>query len=337
MTNSVIFVTGGCGFIGTNFIHTCIERFRDASIVNLDALTYAGNPSNLDQLSADRYRLIHGDINDASLVKHIFDLYKPAKLINFAAETHVDRSIAGPGAFIRTNIDGTYTLLNAAYEYWQGGAAPNFSFLHVSTDEVFGSLGPNDPPFTESTPYAPNSPYSASKASADMLVRAWHRTYGLPTVITNCSNNYGPYQYPEKLIPLVISNILNKKPIPIYGDGKNIRDWLYVEDHCRALGTLLYHGQPGETYNIGGDSEKTNIEIVELICEFIKPYLQPKFDPKTLITYVEDRKGHDRRYAIDASKIHKQIGWFPTYDFDYGLLKTVQWYCQNQVWLNKIR
>ncbi len=332
-----LLVTGGAGFIGANFVRYWLEQHPQDRVINLDALTYAGNLENLQGVDADEaYRFVQGDICDALLVNRLFAEEAIDTVVNFAAESHVDRSITGPGAFIRTNIEGTFTLLEAAASAWQGGR-PDARFLHVSTDEVYGSLGPADPPFTEQTPYAPNSPYSASKAASDHLVRAWFHTYGLPVLTTNCSNNYGPYQFPEKLIPLVIINALEDQPLPVYGDGKNVRDWLYVEDHCRGIDAVLTRGRPGETYNIGGCNEWTNIDIVRRICRTLDE-LRPGARPReTLITYVKDRPGHDRRYAIDARKLINELGWSPQHQFEQGIVKTVQWYLDHPEWVEHAR
>jgi dTDP-glucose 4,6-dehydratase len=343
--NQSILVTGGAGFIGSNFI---LQRMQDAtasiakaSIVNLDQLTYAGNLRNLEGIASDRrYEFVHGDIGDRKLVGQVLEKHRPRAIVHFAAESHVDRSIRGPDDFIRTNIDGTFALLEETRAYWS--ALPEedrrrFRFLHVSTDEVFGSLAHDDPPFSETTPYAPNSPYAASKAASDHLVRAYHHTYGLPVLTTNCSNNYGPFQFPEKLIPLMILNARNGKPLPVYGDGKNVRDWLYVEDHCTAIATVLERGRPGETYNVGGWNEKPNIEIVQTICDLVDE-LASRGGPsrRELITYVKDRPGHDRRYAMDARKIERELGWKPKETFESGIRKTVRWYLGNEEWVNDV-
>lgn len=333
----MILVTGGCGFIGANFILDWLKSSNE-SIVNLDALTYAGNAANLATLQEDkRYFFMQGNITDRALVDHLLKTYQPRAILHFAAETHVDRSINGPSVFINTNIKGTFTLLQAAYDYWMSLAASekkNFRFLNVSTDEVYGSLTPSDPAFTENHAYAPNSPYSASKAASDHLVRAWHHTYGLPILTTNCSNNYGPYQFPEKLIPLMITNALSSKSLPIYGDGLNIRDWLYVTDHCVAIRRVLEAGQLGETYNIGGWNEVTNIDIVNTICQLLDE-LHPNTLGKheRLIAFVKDRPGHDRRYAIDARKIERELNWRPIETFASGIRKTIQWYLDNAQWV----
>jgi len=332
-----ILITGGAGFIGSNFVRYWIQNHPQDRVINLDALTYAGNLGNLEGIDdGPGYRFVHGSIGDADLVNSLFDKENVAMVVNFAAESHVDRSILGPEAFIKTNVMGTFTLLEAARKHWQNDTSA-CRFLHVSTDEVYGSLGPDDPAFTETTAFAPNSPYSASKAASDHLVRAYFHTYGLPVVTTNCSNNYGPYQFPEKLIPLVIINALEDKPLPIYGDGKNIRDWLHVEDHCRGIDAVLNKGRLGETYNIGGCNEWTNIDIVRLICDRLDE-LRPGSKPKSeLITYVKDRAGHDRRYAIDATRIINETGWKPSYTFETGIKQTINWYLDNQAWWERIR
>jgi len=329
-----ILVTGGCGFIGSNFLHRLLARVGDCRVVNLDALTYAGNPENLAEWAGDaRYRFVCGDICDAQLVESLFAEESIDAVVHFAAESHVDRSIAGPAEFIRTNITGTFTLLEAARRAWKD--ASHGRFLHVSTDEVYGSLGETGY-FTETTPYDPRSPYSASKAASDHLARAYYHTYGLPVVVTNCSNNYGPYQFPEKLIPLIFSNALSGKDLPVYGDGKNVRDWLYVEDHCDALLTVLERGAVGETYAIGGNNEKTNIEIVGTLCDLLDrlaPPLATGAARRSLIRFVKDRPGHDRRYAIDAGKIRDRLGWAPAVTFEEGIEKTVRWYLEHPEWL----
>lgn len=332
-------VTGGAGFIGSNFVLKA-RHGQWANIINLDQLTYASNPNSLAVLADDPgYELIQGDIGDRDLVASILLRYRPDAILNFAAESHVDRSIIGPEAFVQTNVVGTFRLLEATRSYWSSlplEMRSIFRFLHISTDEVYGSLGPSDLPFCEDTPYAPNSPYSASKAASDHLVRAYHHTYGLPTLTTNCSNNYGPYQFPEKLIPLTILSALRGSPLPIYGDGKNIRDWLYVEDHCDAIYQVLKQGNVGETYNVGGLNEKTNLAVVESICNLLDE-LAPKPDIKhsSLITFVKDRPGHDRRYAINCEKIHAELGWKPKESFESGLLKTVKWYLENFDWVEQ--
>jgi dTDP-glucose 4,6-dehydratase len=333
-----ILITGGAGFIGSALIRHIINNTAD-SVVNLDKLTYAGNLQSLVSVSNDsRYRFEQVDICDAKEVARVFQQHQPDAVMHLAAESHVDRSITGPAEFIQTNIVGTYTFLEGARTYWnalEGAKKKDFRFHHISTDEVYGSLG-DQGFFTEETPYEPNSPYSASKASSDHLVRAWHHTYGMPVVTTNCSNNYGPYHFPEKLIPLVILNAVNGKPLPIYGKGDNIRDWLYVEDHARALYLVMNQGKLGETYNIGGWNEKTNLEVVQAICTILDE-LRPQNAPHAkLITYVKDRPGHDQRYAIDASKIEHELGWKPQETFETGLLKTVEWYLSNQEWVDNV-
>ena len=334
----MILVTGGAGFIGSNFVlDWCVES--DERVVNLDKLTYAGNLGNLAALKGDpRHLFVRGDIADRALVEALLDQHRPRAVLNFAAESHVDRSIRGPADFIATNVVGTFTLLEATRAYWLALPAKErerFRFLHVSTDEVYGSLGPADPPFSETTPYAPNSPYSASKAASDHLVRAYHHTYGLPTLTTNCSNNYGPRQFPEKLIPLIIHNALLGKPLPVYGDGQNVRDWLYVGDHCAAIRSVLAGARPGETYNIGGNAEKANIDVVRTVCKILGD-MRPGRDYAALITFVKDRPGHDRRYAIDASKIQRELGWSPRETFESGLARTVRWYLDSDAWLNAV-
>jgi len=337
----MILVTGGAGFIGTNFIHEWLNQSAEA-LVNLDKLTYAGNPANLASLEGDeRYRFVQGDIGDASLIHQLLQTYRPRAVVNFAAESHVDRSIHGPAEFIQTNVVGSFTLLEAVRTYWNGLNEANqrsFRFLHVSTDEVYGSLDATDPAFSETTAYAPNSPYSASKAASDHLVRAYHHTYGLPALTTHCSNNYGPYQFPEKLIPLVIHHALAGKPLPIYGDGSNVRDWLYVSDHCAAIRAVLERGRVGETYNIGGRSEKTNLQVVKTVCAMLDELSagSPVVPHEALITFVADRPGHDRRYAIDAGKIEQELGWFPQQTFESGMRKTVAWYLDNQGWVENV-
>ena len=337
---NLIVVTGGAGFIGSNFI---LQRMRDesASIVNFDKLTYAGNPHNLESIADNpRYHFVHGDIIDRELVRKTLARHQPRAIVHLAAESHVDRSIRGPEDFIHTNVNGTFALLEEVRAYWSSlgeSDRARFRFLHVSTDEVYGSLGPNDPPFSETTAYAPNSPYAASKAASDHLVRAYHHTYGLPTLTTNCSNNYGPFQFPEKLMPLLILNAQQGKPLPVYGDGKNVRDWLYVEDHCEAIAAVLAQGKPGETYNIGGSNEKPNIEIVYRICDLLDEVSPAKgVSRRELITFVKDRPGHDRRYAIDARKIQRELQWKPKETFDTGLRKTVRWYLENEAWVRDV-
>lgn len=338
ISNSIL-VTGGAGFIGSNFVLEWCKASSD-KIINLDLLTYAGNQSNLKSLSGnDQHQFIHGDIADPTLIADLLNKHRPRAVINFAAESHVDRSISSPKDFISTNILGTYNLLESARNYFETLSTQDketFRFLHVSTDEVYGSLAAEDPAFTEESQYQPNSPYSASKASSDHLVRAWHHTYNLPTIITNCSNNYGPYQFPEKLIPLIISNALSGKNLPIYGDGKNIRDWLFVTDHCDAIRTILAHGRVGENYNIGGNNEKTNLEVVQTVCALLDELVPAQSPYKNLITFVTDRAGHDRRYAINPSKIQKEFAWFPKESFETGIAKTVEWYINNNEWIEHI-
>jgi dTDP-glucose 4,6-dehydratase len=336
-----LLVTGGAGFIGSNLIHHVIERAEVAKLVNLDCLTYAGHLANLEKVSVHpKYAFEKVDLRDKAAVLAVVKKHKITHVMHLAAESHVDRSITGPGDFITTNINGTFNLLEACREVWLGPKSKTghgqFRFHHVSTDEVYGSLGMTGF-FTETTPYVPNSPYSASKAASDMLVRAYHHTYGLPAVITNCSNNYGPYQFPEKLIPVIIQNILARKPIPVYGDGMNVRDWLYVSDHCEALWQVLMRGRDGETYNIGGHNEWPNIKIVELICDTIDELApQTGGNSRKLISFVKDRPGHDRRYAIDASKIKRELGWMPAHKFERGIRETIEWYLNHQDWVKKI-
>ena len=336
-----ILVTGGAGFIGSNFVLQWIEGGGRA--VNLDLQTYAGNPENLASVQDDpNHIFVRGDICDAPLAGALLREHKPRAIVHFAAESHVDRSIVSPGEFIRTNVEGTFTLLEEAKKYWSAlprNEGSNFRFLHVSTDEVYGTLGRDDPAFTESTPYAPNSPYAASKAASDHLVRAYCHTYGLPALTTNCSNNYGPFQFPEKLIPLMVLNALDEKPLPVYGDGQNVRDWLFVGDHCAAIRTVLANGRIGETYNIGGNSERTNLEVVTEICSLLDE-LRPSraiASRRELLKFVADRPGHDRRYAIDASKIQRELGWKPTVTFEQGLRQTVQWYLKNSAWIENVK
>ncbi len=336
-----LLVTGGAGFIGANFVlHTIADGRYD--IVNLDKLTYAGNPETLAPLAGNpAYTFVHGDICDGPLVARLFSEYRPVAIVHFAAESHVDRSIAGPEAFLRTNIDGTFTLLQAARAFYStlaGAEKENFRFLHVSTDEVYGTLSPTAPAFHEETPYAPNSPYAASKASSDHLVRAWHHTYGLPTLITNCSNNYGPYQFPEKLIPLVLNNALSGKPLPIYGDGAQVRDWLFVLDHCSAIHAVLANGRPGETYNVGGGNQRTNLEVVTTLCTLLDELVPTSahVPHKQLMRFVTDRPGHDRRYAIDARKLESELNWNAAESFETGLRKTVEWYLANTAWVENV-
>jgi dTDP-glucose 4,6-dehydratase len=336
-----LLVTGGAGFIGSALVRHCLQETH-YEVVNLDKLSYAANLENLDTVLPNaRYAFVKADIADADALQRIFTKHDPDGVIHLAAESHVDRSIDGPSDFIQTNIVGTFELLNATRRHWQSLAPQRksrFRFLHVSTDEVFGSLG-QEGYFTETTPYRPNSPYSASKASSDMLVRAWHHTYGLPVVITNCSNNYGPYQFPEKLIPLVIMNAVEWKPLPVYGDGKNVRDWLYVTDHCEAIWTIMHAGERGETYNIGGASEMENIIIVEMICDILDEIIPApeRRSRRDLITYVQDRPGHDRRYAIDFAKLNRSLGWRPQESFQTGLRKTIQWYLAHRTWSERIK
>ena len=338
----IFIVTGGSGFIGSNFIRFILSNGYADKIIDLDKLTYAGNPQNLLEYDNDkRYAFAQGDICDQELVQELFLLHKPDVIINFAAESHVDRSIDGPSDFIRTNISGTYTLLQKSLRYYQSLTKEDqksFRFHHISTDEVFGSLD-NDGIFTEETPYDPSSPYSASKASSDHLVRAWHRTYGLPIIISNCSNNYGPYQFPEKLIPLMILNCLQEKPLPVYGTGENIRDWLFVDDHCDAIHTIIEKGEIGETYNVGGNNEIKNIDIVKTICNLLDN-IRPSENLKSyqeLITFVKDRPGHDLRYAIDSSKLQNKLGWSPKETFETGIRKTIDWYLDNKTWWQEIQ
>lgn len=333
-----ILVTGGAGFIGSNFVRLVLRSLDDIRLINLDKLTYAGNLGNLSDIEDDpRYRFVDGDICDSALVEEIFGEEQIDTVVHFAAESHVDRSIDGPAEFIQTNIIGTFTLLESARKAWSGCNEGRL-FLHVSTDEVYGSLGDTGL-FTETTPYDPRSPYSASKASSDHLASAYQHTYGLPVIITNCSNNYGPYQFPEKLIPLIINNALLGQDLPVYGDGKNIRDWLFVGDHCQAILTALQKGQVGRTYNIGGNSEKQNIEVVRLICDLLDEMSDPLESGKSrqeLIRFVTDRPGHDRRYAIDASRIRDELGWEPAMTFEEGIRNTVQWYLENRQWSESI-
>lgn len=338
----MILVTGGAGFIGGNFVLDWLAQ-SDEALVNLDILSYAGNRETLASLSGDsRHVFVQGDIGDSALVARLLAEHQPRAVVNFAAESHVDRSIHGPEAFIQTNIVGTFHLLEAVRAYWgtlEGEAKANFRFLHVSTDEVYGSLAKEDPAFTETNRYEPNSPYSASKAASDHLVRAYHHTYGLPVLTTNCSNNYGPYHFPEKLIPLMIVNALAGKPLPVYGDGQQIRDWLYVKDHCSAIRRVLEAGALGEVYNVGGWNEKPNLEIVHTVCALLDE-LRPREDGlsyREQITYVTDRPGHDRRYAIDARKLERELGWKPAETFDTGIRKTVQWYLDNQAWVANVQ
>jgi len=336
----MILVTGGAGFIGANFVLGW-RAAGDEPVVNLDALTYAGNLASLAPLAGDpRHVFVRGDIADRALVDRVLAEHRPRAIVHFAAESHVDRSIHGPAAFVQTNVIGTFTMLEAARAYWNGLDGPAkaaFRFLHVSTDEVYGSLAPEDPAFSETTPYAPNSPYSASKAGSDHLVRAYHHTYGMPTLTTNCSNNYGPLQFPEKLVPLMIANALEGKPLPVYGDGKQVRDWLYVADHCEAIRTVLANGRPGETYNIGGNSERANIDVVHALCDTLQRLKPREGGYRALIKYVTDRPGHDRRYAIDARKIARELGWKPRETFETGLERTIRWYLDNPRWIAEVK
>lgn len=335
-----ILVTGGAGFIGSNFVRLLLQEEPAARVINLDKLTYAGSRANLSDLPhAERHTLVEGDICDAALVSDVLQRYAIDTIVHFAAESHVDRSISGPGEFVHTNIIGTYTLLEAARSAWPAGAESGFRFHHVSTDEVFGSLGPADPAFSETTPYAPNSPYSASKASSDHLVRAYYHTYHLPVTLSNCSNNYGPRQFPEKLIPLIILNALAGKALPVYGDGQQIRDWLYVEDHCAAILQILRSGQPGQTYNIGGNNQPTNLSLIETICALLDELApasayRPHF---SLVKYVSDRPGHDRRYAMNIEKIRRELGWQPRRSLQDGMRETVAWYLDHPQWVQAIR
>ena len=336
-----LLVTGGAGFIGSNFVLDWLAQSSEA-IVNLDKLTYAGNLGNLQSLRGHAgHILVRGDINDRRLVESLLREHRPRAIVHLAAESHVDRSIHGPGEFIETNIGGTFSLLEEARAYWtalDGSERAGFRFLHVSTDEVYGTLGPDDPPFNEMTAYAPNSPYAASKAASDHLVRAYRHTYGLPTVTTNCSNNYGRFQFPEKLIPLMINNALQGKPLPVYGDGKQIRDWLYVGDHCAAIRAVLERGRLGETYNIGGSNEKTNLDVIHTLCTILDELsdASPVKPHALLVTSVKDRPGHDRRYAIDAGRIESELGWRPTETFETGIRKTVEWYLANRAWVESV-
>lgn len=341
MIDQQLLVTGGAGFIGSNFVLECLASGKGA-VVNVDKFTYAGNAENLAQVADNpRHALIRADICDAGAMTALLDEHRPSAIVHFAAESHVDRSIVGPRAFMETNVLGTFTLLETARGYWNKLGPREreaFRFLHVSTDEVYGTLRDEDAPFSETTAYAPNSPYSASKAGSDHLVRAYHHTYGLPVLTTNCSNNYGPYQFPEKLIPLMISNAIEGKPLPVYGDGRNVRDWLYVGDHCVAIRRVLSDGEPGEVYNIGGWNEKTNLEVVETLCSHLDA-MRPKSSGRYIdqFQYVKDRPGHDRRYAIDATKIERELGWRPTETFETGLEKTVRWYLDNPEWIAHVK
>jgi dTDP-glucose 4,6-dehydratase len=337
----MILVTGGAGFIGANFVRHWHQHHAEPVTV-LDKLTYAGNLENLASLwDSSRFKFVQADVCDRPSVARAIEVARPRAILHFAAESHVDRSIDGPGEFVRTNVNGTYELLEASRAHWQslpGAERDAFRFLHVSTDEVYGSLNETDPPFNETTPYSPRSPYSSSKAASDHLVQAWRHTYGLPTLLTNCSNNYGPFQFPEKLIPLMLLNAIDGRPLPVYGDGRNVRDWLYVEDHCRALDCVLEKGAPGNTYVIGGKNEIRNIDVVETLCRILDS-LRPRDAGRhaDLVTYVKDRPGHDRRYAIDPTRIESELGWTPAESFDTGLLKTVQWYLGNTAWVQSVR
>jgi dTDP-glucose 4,6-dehydratase len=338
--NNTILITGGAGFIGSNFV---LDWFRTetAKLVNLDKLTYAANLQNLQSvLERPGHIFVQGDINDRELVRRLLNEHQVRAIVHFAAESHVDRSIIGPEAFVQSNVHGTFCLLEETRAYWNSlppQDRADFRFLHVSTDEVYGSLGPNDPAFHENTPYSPNSPYSASKAASDHFVRAYHHTYGLPTLVTNCSNNYGPYQFPEKLIPLMIHNALLEKPLPVYGDGKNVRDWLFVSDHCSAIRTVLAGGRPGETYNVGGRNELENIAVVRTICSILDELRPSENGPRErLIQFVKDRPGHDRRYAIDARKIERELNWTPAEEFPSAIRKTVEWYLTHQQWVQDV-
>jgi dTDP-glucose 4,6-dehydratase len=334
-----ILVTGGAGFIGSNFVLEWAKS-GGGEVVNLDRLTYAGNLSNLRSLHGrDGYHFVEGDICDRELVRSLLHKHQPGAIVHFAAESHVDRSILGPEEFVRTNVHGTFCVLEEARRYHadlSGAQREEFRFLHISTDEVYGSLGPHEEPFSETTRYSPNSPYSASKAASDHLVRAYHHTYGLPTLITNCSNNYGPFQFPEKLIPLMIFNALRAKPLPVYGDGLNVRDWLFVLDHCEAIRAVLANGRPGETYNVGGATEKTNLEVVDTICCILQELRPQEAAYKSLISFVKDRPGHDRRYAINSAKIQQELGWKPKETFETGIRKTILWYLENNSWVEDV-
>lgn len=336
-----ILVTGGAGFIGSNFLLQWLEEEK-TPVINLDKLTYAGNPRNLERISEDpRYLFVHGDICDRELVRDLLQRQRPRAIVHFAAESHVDRSIHAPDDFVRTNVNGTFALLEETRIFigsLDAGGKSTFRFLHVSTDEVYGSLSPDDPPAMETTAYAPNSPYAASKAASDHVVRAYHHTYGMPVLTTNCSNNYGPYQFPEKLIPLCILHAIQGNPIPVYGDGKNVRDWLFVEDHCRAIRMVMARGKLGETYNIGGRSEKLNIDVVRTICSILDQLRpgDPVVPHEKLITFVTDRPGHDRRYAIDASKLERELGWKRRETFETGMQKTIEWYLEHEAWIAEV-
>ena len=338
MASKTLLVTGGAGFIGSNYVLQAVDA--GCRVITLDLLTYAGNLENLESLEGNpQHEFVQGDIADRELISGLLKTHKPDAVVHFAAESHVDRSIVGPEAFVKTNVIGTFVMLQAALEHWrslEAEAAKAFRFLHVSTDEVYGSLTPEEPAFHEETPYRPNSPYSASKAGSDHLVRAYFHTYGLPVLTTNCSNNYGPFQFPEKLIPLMIHNALNGRPLPVYGDGQNVRDWLYVGDHCSAIHEVLERGRTGETYNVGGINEKKNIDVVHVLCDILDE-LHPAGKPHSqLITYVKDRPGHDRRYAIDCRKLQGELGWAPKESFETGIRKTVQWYLDNTAWVENV-
>ncbi|AKS42386.1 dTDP-glucose 4,6-dehydratase [Wenzhouxiangella marina] len=333
---TTLLVTGGAGFIGSNFVRLALTD-PNTRVINLDLLTYAGNRESVQDLDPDRHVFVQGDIGDAALVGRLLAEHRPDAIVHFAAESHVDRSIDDPSAFIRTNVLGTQVLLDRALDYWRSGAADGFRFVHVSTDEVYGTLGPDDAPFDEQHRYAPNSPYAASKAAADHLARAWHRTYGLPVMITNCSNNYGPYQFPEKLIPLMLINALEGERLPVYGDGQQRRDWLFVEDHCRAIARVLDAGQAGRVYNIGGNAEMCNLDVVHLLCDLLDERVTGERPRRELIEFVQDRPGHDRRYAINASRIRDELGWEPSVDFAGGLAATVDWYLEQRDWWQRIR
>ena len=336
----MILVTGGAGFIGSNFVIDWIAA-EGEPVINLDKLTYAGNLANLASLARDaRHRFVRGDIADGALLDKLLAEHRPRAIVHFAAESHVDRSIHGPEDFVQTNVVGTFRLLEAVRAYWgalQGAEREAFRFVHVSTDEVYGSLSETDPAFSETTPYAPNSPYSASKAGSDHLVRAYHHTYGMPTITTNCSNNYGPLQFPEKLVPLMIANALEGKPLPVYGDGRQVRDWLYVSDHCEAIRVALAKGRPGETYNIGGNSERRNLDVVHALCDALQAARPREGGYRGLVKFVTDRPGHDRRYAIDATKIRRELGWSPRETFESGLAKTIGWYLANAEWVAQVK
>ena len=333
---TTLLVTGGAGFIGSNFVRHVLGD-PEIRVINLDLLTYAGNRESVDDLDSDRHIFVHGDIGDSGLVQGLLAEHEPDGIIHFAAESHVDRSIDDPSAFIRTNVLGTQVLLDSALDYWRNRAGDDFRFVHVSTDEVYGTLGPDDAAFDERHRYAPNSPYAASKAAADHLARAWHRTYGLPVVITNCSNNYGPYQFPEKLIPLILINALEGERLPVYGDGQQRRDWLFVGDHCSAIQRVLEAGQPGRVYNIGGNAEMANLDVVHLLCDLLDARVPSERPRRELIDFVQDRPGHDRRYAVDAGRIRDELGWSPSLDFASGLAQTVDWYLDQRDWWQRIR